>query len=474
MKQKKSIQLNLFSKEAVTIINDVKLPRDLDKMDTDKKYDLLNKIDWDFKGANTQYLSHNFHPYPARFIPQIPNVFIRVFTKEGETVVDPFCGCGTTLLESMIHRRKSIGNDLNPLASLISRAKTRILEDDEIILLKNKLKQVERYVKSDRRKPEYIKKLPKRNISNLFNREIVNEISLIREGFEEIKHESIAAYELSLVALSATIWTFVENGKNGTPINFFDFFSKKLNNMITTIKKLRQIAEKSFTSVVIEGDARVLDIKSKSVSLIVTSPPYVNALDYYRVHMYNMLWLGIDYLKFKKHEIGGHSHFINNRFRLLTEYLADMLRSMIEMNRILKNGGHCVIVVGNSSIEYELIESYKHFINFAPHTGFKLVSTYFRNIDVTRKYTSKDVGKINDEYIVLLRKTSDISVKSTNDKFVEEIVTNEMLKFKERVEKVQGTSLRGRKVSAERLKKNIDKVNEAISHIKEDIKIKEW
>ena len=47
---------------------------------------ILDKIDWDFKDFTTQYLTHKFHSYPARFIPQIPLTFIKLFTKEGETV----------------------------------------------------------------------------------------------------------------------------------------------------------------------------------------------------------------------------------------------------------------------------------------------------------------------------------------------------------------------------------------------------
>ena len=45
---------------------------------------ILDKIDWDFKDFTTQYLTHKFHSYPARFIPQIPLTFIKLFTKEGE------------------------------------------------------------------------------------------------------------------------------------------------------------------------------------------------------------------------------------------------------------------------------------------------------------------------------------------------------------------------------------------------------
>ena len=260
--------------------------------------------------------------------------------------------------------------------------------------------------------------------------------------------------------------------ENGGGLDVDDLFLRKINSMEKELKKMAKIVKNPPKVQIITGDARKLEVESNSVDLIVTSPPYVNALDYYRVHMYNMLWLGMDFDLFRKHEIGAHSHFIYNRFRLLSEYLGDMLRAMIEMNRVLKKGKLCVIVVGNSSLEYELIESHKFFAEMSKFIGFKPIKTYFRNIDKTRKYTSADIGKIDDEYILILQKVADSDVTADNDDFIADVVTQQMTKFKKQIEKVQGTSIRGRRPTKERLLKNIDKIEEAIQHIREDIKIK--
>lgn len=56
----------------------------------------LNMLDWAFSSANTTYLSHNIHPYPAKFIPQIPRIIITLLSMRGELVWDPFGGSGTT------------------------------------------------------------------------------------------------------------------------------------------------------------------------------------------------------------------------------------------------------------------------------------------------------------------------------------------------------------------------------------------
>lgn len=435
----------------------------------EEMYNSLDLIDWDFKDFQTQYLSHRFHSYPARFIPQIPKTFIKLFTKEEDTVIDPFCGCGTTIVEAYLAGRNSIGNDFNPLACLITRAKARLVPDEDLNILGKKLIEIKRYVDSDHRRYEYRKKLPKRNVSNLFNKDMINELCLIKEELDEIK-ERESAYDLALVALSATIWAIIES-ENG--VDIFANFYRKISSMVETIKEMRRLVKKEPTATVINGDARSLHIDSNISPLIVTSPPYVNALDYYRVHMYNMLWLGMNFDTFRKHEIGGHSHFIANRFRLLTEYLADMLRSMIEMNRVLKDGGICVIAVGNSSLEYELIESYKHFLAFAKYLNFKSIKTIFRNIDTTKKYTSRDIGKIDDEYIVILEKEKSLQGIFANDNgFVEEIVTKQMKEFEKKVIENPGSSLRGKRVSQNRLEKNAERIADAIRLIPEDIKVK--
>ncbi len=432
---------------------------------------ILDKIDWDFKDFKTQYLTHSFHPYPARFIPQIPLSFIKLFTKEGETVLDPMCGCGTTLVEAFLNNRNSIGNDLNPLATLITKVKTTLIDENEFEYFNKKLSVMKRYLDLDYRKvDERINNLPNRKISKIFNRVVISKLESIRETLLEIRDEGHHnLFDFGRVALSSTIWSLIENA-NGIDVD--NIFIKKVKSMQNEINKMSKIINTIPKVKVICGDARKLEIENDSVDLIVTSPPYVNALDYYRVHMYNMLWLGMDFDLFRKHEIGGHSHFIMNRFRLLSEYLGDMLRSMIEMNRVLKRGKLCVIVVGNSSLEYELIESHKFFAEMGKKIGFRLIKTIHRNIDKTRKYTSADIGKIDDEYILVMQKVDNTNISADDDDFVSEVVKEQMIKFREQVKKGPGTSIRGKKPSSERLLKNIDKINEAIETISEDIKIK--
>lgn len=77
---------------------------------------------------DTSYITHGYHRYPAKFIPQLAARLIQEYSSEGDLVVDPFCGCGTTIVEAIVLGRKSIGADINPVATLISTAKTCPIE----------------------------------------------------------------------------------------------------------------------------------------------------------------------------------------------------------------------------------------------------------------------------------------------------------------------------------------------------------
>ena len=92
-----------------------------------------NIIDeWTFKNADTQYLTHGIHPYPARMIPQLAEKLILNYSKEQSWVLDPFCGSGTVLVESMLNNRNSIGNDINPMALLLTKVKTTKLNKEKL------------------------------------------------------------------------------------------------------------------------------------------------------------------------------------------------------------------------------------------------------------------------------------------------------------------------------------------------------
>lgn len=79
--------------------------------------DIQEQLIFNFKGAKTNYLTHSLHPYPAKFPPQLPKMILAQFGKKGQTVLDPFCGSGTTLVEANLHCLNAIGVDVNGLCT---------------------------------------------------------------------------------------------------------------------------------------------------------------------------------------------------------------------------------------------------------------------------------------------------------------------------------------------------------------------
>ena len=84
----------------------------------------LQAIDWSFTADNTGFLTHDLHPYPAKFIPQIPGHCIAQLSMRGELVLDPFGGSGTTALEAVRLGRRALSVDANEVGTLIGRVKT--------------------------------------------------------------------------------------------------------------------------------------------------------------------------------------------------------------------------------------------------------------------------------------------------------------------------------------------------------------
>ena len=92
-----------------------------------------NIEDWTFNGASTRELTHCYHDYPARMIPQIASKLLDMFAAvDASLLFDPYCGTGTSLVEGFIRGLNVAGTDLNPLARIIAKAKLTMLELEEV------------------------------------------------------------------------------------------------------------------------------------------------------------------------------------------------------------------------------------------------------------------------------------------------------------------------------------------------------
>lgn len=81
-----------------------------------------------FHGADSEPSPHVWHPFPAKFPPQLPRFFIHELSTSGDVVLDTMCGSGTTLFEARRLGRQAVGCDIDPLARMVSSAKLSRLD----------------------------------------------------------------------------------------------------------------------------------------------------------------------------------------------------------------------------------------------------------------------------------------------------------------------------------------------------------
>ena len=168
--------------------------------------------DWSFSNADTGFLTHALHPYPAKFIPQIPSHCIQLLSRLGEVVLDPFGGSGTTALEAVRLGRRALSVDANPIGTLIGQVKTCNLDFDSAIDLRAArsslnswlvdLPSSESLCEANR---AYIPDIP--NIDRWFPLTARGELALIRSriaSMETTKAQRIALLALSRIVLSAS------------------------------------------------------------------------------------------------------------------------------------------------------------------------------------------------------------------------------------------------------------------------------
>lgn len=382
----------------------------------------LESIEWDFAGAKTNYLTHGIHPYPAKFIPQIPNALIQELSSVGDTIGDIFCGSGTTLVEALTLKRHAVGVDANPLACLISRAKTTaITEDDarQLSELKDAIRRLGETLKqntensllpsetfvSDGWRPQYEK------LEFWFQKDVIEELA-------EIKKQCLliapgAARNLALVAFSSIVVTisrqdsdtrYVRREKGILPGETCRKYARALEQALHVAAEFSELVESRFDCTIFEGT--LLELPSiPKLDLVVCSPPYPNAFSYHLYHMTRMLWLEMDQPKFKQEEIGSHRKYSSKSKNAATvETFRDEFTTILSwLSGNLKIGGFACFVVGDSTLRGERINNANLISGAGQKAGFVEVARLTRTMQATKKSFNPSIGKIKSEDILILQ-----------------------------------------------------------------------
>jgi len=415
----------------------------------EKLASLLTK-DLNFSGENTSYSRHNFHAFAAKFPPQLPRFFIEELSCEGEVVLDPMVGSGTTVLEAVLLGRRAIGFDIDPLAERISRIKVTNFYSHNVAAAASKVVRKARSILQHRGvlhetlktrfDPETV-----RFIEYWFLPATQLELMALVSAISKIQDTRIRA--LLEVAFSGIIVT-----KSGgvsmardlahsrphrvpckVPKNAIDQFEQKVR------KTLRSLAD-SVPSSPVEihrGDARCLPVKDQTVDLIVTSPPYANAIDYVRAHKFSLVWLGdpieslstlrSTYIGTEKtagvavHTFGETSARIlcelakrdHKKGRVFSKYLSDMASVLQEMLRVLKHGRCAILVVGSSTMRGLDVKTHECLAEVARSVGWNVLGMAPRRIDRDKRMMPMRLSKslatqieqrMSEEFVIAMAK----------------------------------------------------------------------
>jgi DNA modification methylase len=421
-------------------------------------------LNWSFRNVERgemNALTHGYHRYPAKFIPQIVQQLINDHAPNGnEVICDPFGGCGTTLVEAKVSGRKSIGFDINPIAKLITEVKITpikpsILEKyrDDFIQNYEGLKQLKKKIANRHPRLDYwfdeltIEKLDK----------IYTSIKFIKNP--KVKKFFLCAFSHNLKNCSRWLMKSIKPtiDKKKTITDPKASFLRHLNSMI---KKNKSFHEKLIFSNRLgvpaimqrRNSTRKLPLNDNSIDLIITSPPYVTSYEYADLHQLSLLWFGNDskdfknWNKFVENFNDFRSQFVGTSFKkqnqgyldssiaekivsdlrlvdksLATDvenYFVDMKKVFFEMGRILKIGGKACIIVGNTSLRGVEILNAEVAVEQMSRLGFKKVNFIKREVSnkMITPWRDKNTGKFTGlnnpskmrvyefEYVIVMEK----------------------------------------------------------------------
>lgn len=362
-------------------------------------------------GDRSEKLTHNVFRYPAKFHPPVARALVEGFSRSGGTVLDPFCGSGTTMVEALATGRHAIGTDVDPLAIFVAGAKVRRYDLDHVdATVQSLTSSLQQMAEADvsiwgpytddipqsafemalRELSDFVPKLPR--IDHWFRRRVVLQLAAIRRlvevqspsrefarlCFASIIRNSSNADPVPVSGLEVTshMKAKEEAGRAVDPYGLMIATLRKTSKAVTEFAGHRDDIHRARVAL---ADARSIDGGvTGRVDAVVTSPPYLTAVDYYRRHTLEMYWLGLtatseERLELLPRYIGRDRVSIGSvnvdacsrgatvarrwrplfgeikpdRARAFVHYCIGMSQSLSRIASLLPDDGNAVIVVGN-------------------------------------------------------------------------------------------------------------------------------
>jgi len=351
---------------------------------------------------------HNWYYFKEGFSKQLVDILLEKFKLDKNSVVlDQFCGVGTTLLACKQNGYRSIGFDISPFFVFVSRVKTRDYDINKLkefvsMALKWKFERPRELIKDD-----WIVK----SFSRYALEDLVFYLNKINEACKDNEKERDFLL-LGLIDSAMRSSYIVKDGaiikivKRGTP-PLKKFFKYKIRKMYKDLKRLNL---KPIETRVEYGDARNLEpfLDAESVDSVITSPPYLNKIEYTNIYRIEESILGLPLTGLRSF-IGARVENIDvsdlgldqNLPPVAKAYFKDMYSSLKEMHRVCKDNAKLAIIIGGGCFPDRVVESDTITAGIAEKIGFNVKNILVtRHSWCTRARTIK-VGKIRESIILL-------------------------------------------------------------------------
>jgi DNA modification methylase len=343
---------------------------------------------------NKREAIHNWYYYKEGYSRQLVEHFLKKWDiKRNEIVFDPFCGVGTTVLACKQNGISCFGTDVSPLAVLVAQVKTWNYDLEE---LEQQVKEALGWKFSPP------KSLPKNKFfKRALSKYALQDIIFYREKLRQVENPAIRNFLLLALMDSAFRGSYLR--KDGAVVKIKKqskppvgkLFKYKIRRMLRELKKNPLPRTPCSASV---GDARFIEAKPNSIDYVITSPPYLNKIEYTQIYKF-------EYSLFFNQPESQIPAFIGGK-PLTTEekcekYFSDMEKVLGELQRICKPGAKMAIVIGGGCFPDKAVLVDEQLAKIAEDIGLTVENILVaRNSWCTKNRTEK-VGNLRESAVIL-------------------------------------------------------------------------
>jgi len=388
----------------------------------------------------------------------IPYFFLNndYFVNDGDSVLDPFCGSGTVLLEAILANKKAYGSDANPLARLITKVKTFNYSTEELRGTKKQLDKL--FLSTQRLNKKYPDVV---NIDYWFLPKIKKQLLKLLNCIKQVEDENtkdffllcfsncIKKVSLADNRVSVPVRIKIENFSRKHPqrqesitklnnlekLDVYKKFGEIVENNIRRFENKKSFSKGKYIAEIISDDARNLNLKNECIDLIISSPPYAGAQKYIRSSSLNLCWTELakakdlraldsknigrenyrkyEYLELTETGIPDADKILKIiykknplRAHIAANYLIEMKQAIKEAHRVLKKDKHFILIAANNQICGHEFKTQDYLRQIAEKLGFKTICRLIDNIKSYGLMTkrNKTASIITCEWVLILKR----------------------------------------------------------------------